>query len=247
MLLSRYLLTIFFFLMSCEDIKKEGSKKKILDGTVKQYYANKVLKNEISYKGGKRNGTAKNYYKNGKLHQQIEYINDKKNGEAITYYESGTVFQITTYENNLMHGLRKKYRPNGKLMAEVPYNYDRPCKGLKEYLLNGSIKKKYPRLEVQPIDNILKNGTYILRVKSSNNTSRIKFYVNTKLGAGGCLQGGEPSTSLKDPGVLEVKFNLPENAFIMEELDFVAEITTTLGNPYIVNTKHNLAIENRGY
>ncbi len=247
MLLSRYLIILFFFLMACEGIKKETSKNKIRDGIAKQYYPNKVLKNEIEYKDGKRNGTAKNYYRDGTLHQQIEYVNDKKNGEAITYYESGTVFQITTYENNLMHGLRKKYRPNGKLMAEVPYNYDRPCKGLKEYLLNGDIKKQYPRLVVQPIDNILKNGTYELNVKSSDNTSRIKFFANTKLGENGCLEGGEPSTSLKEPGVLEVKYNLPENTFIMEELHFVAEITTTLGNPYIIDTKHNLAIENRGF
>ncbi|MEQ8245377.1 MAG: toxin-antitoxin system YwqK family antitoxin [Fulvivirga sp.] len=246
MYLSRYLVISCCFLLACEDLPKETSQNKIKDGVVKQYYANKVLKNEIEYKDGKRNGIAKNYYKNGRLHQQIAYVNDKKNGDAITYYETGKVFQITPYENNLIHGIRKKYRPNGKLMAEVPYNYDRPCKGLKEYLLDGSLKKQYPKLVVQPIDNVLKNGTYILRIKSSDGTSRIKFFVNTKLGANGCLEGGEPSTNLSEPGVLEVKFNLPENTFIMEELHFVAEITTTLGNPYIVLTKHNLAIENRG-
>ncbi|MTI39805.1 toxin-antitoxin system YwqK family antitoxin [Fulvivirga lutimaris] len=245
--LSRLFVLVGFFLLACDDLPKEEAKKKIKDGVVKQYYANKVLKTEIEYKDGKRNGTAKNYYKDGKLHQQIEYANGKKNGEAITYYENGKVYQITPYENDLIHGLRKKYRQNGKLMAEVPYNYDRPCRGLKEFLLDGSLKKQYPKLTVQPIDNVLKNGTYILRIKSSDGTSRIKFFVNTKLGVNGCLEGSEPSTSLTEPGVLEVKFNLPENTFIMEELHFVAEITTTLGNPYITHTKHNLAIENRGF
>lgn len=243
--MTRYFIILFFFLLACDDLPKEGSKKKIKDGVVKQYYASKVVKNEIEYKDGKRHGTAKNYYKDGTLHQQIEYTNGKKNGDAITYYENGKVFQITPYENNLMHGIRKKYRPNGQLMAEVPYNYDRPCKGLKEYLLDGSLKKQYPKLIVDPVDNLLKDGSYILRVKSSDGTSKIKFYVNTKLGANGCLEGGEPSTSQNESGVFEVKFNLPENAFIMEELHFVAEITTTLGNPYITYTKHNLAIENR--
>lgn len=245
--LSRYFILIFFLFAACEADNKEATKKGIKDGVVKQYYPNKVLKNEISYKNGKRNGIAKNYYKDGTLHQQIEYINGKKNGEAITYYESGKVFQVTQYENNLMHGIRRKYRPNGKLMAEVAYNYDRPCKGLKEYLLDGSLKKQYPKLIVDPVDNLLKDGSYVLRVKSSDGTSKIKFYVNTKLGANGCLEGGEPSTAQNEPGVFEVKFNLPENAFIMEEIHFVAEITTLLGNPYVTYTKHNLAIENRGY
>ncbi|MEQ9657830.1 MAG: hypothetical protein RLO00_06860, partial [Fulvivirga sp.] len=65
MYLSRYLVISCCFLLACEDLPKETSQNKIKDGVVKQYYANKVLKNEIEYKDGKRNGIAKNYYKNG--------------------------------------------------------------------------------------------------------------------------------------------------------------------------------------
>lgn len=247
----KLLVGLFGVLLLCScDItleKEKSNKKGIKDGVVKQYWAGKVLKNAISYKNGKRDGLAQTYYKDGKLRQQITYKQDKKHGKAITYYQNGKIYQETPYKNGEIEGVRKKYRQNGKLMAEIPYFNGQPCSGLKEYLLNGNLKKQYPSIQIQEVDNILKNGQFDLLVKMSDGTRNVDFYINVPLSEEGCIAKGAMSRSNHKPGVMKISYNLPTNAFIMEELSIVAVAKTKLGNPYVTFTKHNLAIENRGF
>lgn len=236
-------------LISCDGLmKSEKQSKKIKDGIVKQYRAGNILKTEIMYKNGKRHGVAKNYYGDGKtLHQKIEYKEDKKHGEAITYYENGNIYQSTPYIEDKIEGVRKKYRQNGKLMSEAPYKNDHPCLGLKEYLLDGSLKKKFPKIVFKPKDNILKNGRYDLEVMMSDKSRDVDFYVNTPLSKDGCLIEEFGSRSNYKPGVLRLSYTLPPNAFIMEELSILAVVKTNLGNQYVTTAKYNLAIENSGF
>ncbi len=245
-----------YFLMLCLSVavigcenstEKSSSKKGIKDGVVKQYRAGNILKNEITYKDGKRHGLAKTYYKDGKLRQQIDYVNGQKHGDAITYYEHGKVFQSTPYVSNKIQGIRKKYRKNGQLMAEVPYHNGLPCSGLKEYLLDGSQKRKYPRIVFDEKNTILVNGKFHLEVKMSDGSKRVDFYVNTPLSKDGCLLSDHGARSNYKPGVLKLSYNLPAGGFVMEEVRILAVVKTKLGNPYITEAKHNLAIENRGY
>ena len=222
--------------------KKSKSKK---DGLVKQFYKNGKIRSAINYKGGRKNGLAISYYKDGTPKQEIEYVEDKKHGVAKTYYENGKLFQKTPYENGVKHGVREKYRQNGKLMAEIPYHNGKACKGLKEYLLNGKPKKQYPVIKIQAIDKLIQNNRYILKVKMSDDSKSVKFYKGSL--TDGCLGEGLLALSTPTPGVLELVYNMPPGTFTMEELNFIAETKTKLGNPYIVQKKYNLAIENRGY
>lgn len=238
------LLSVLFF--GCEQSEKKASKKGIKDGVVKQYRAGNILKNEIAYKNGKRHGKAKTYYKDGSLRQEIEYVNDKKNGEAITYYENGKPYQRTPYVADEIEGVRKKYRQNGKLMAEVPYKNGLPCKGLKEYLLDGSLKKMFPKIQFRPIDNILRSGIYELEISMSDGSKNVDFYINTPLSKGGCLLQDFGSRSNSKPGVLTLSYSMPVGTFIMEEIQVLAVVKTKLGNPFITTRKYNLAIENGG-
>ncbi|QSE98378.1 toxin-antitoxin system YwqK family antitoxin [Fulvivirga lutea] len=244
-----FLLLVALLFSSCdmfESNKKKGGKK-IKDGVVKQYRANNVLKNEITYKDGVRHGVAKTYYEDGTLRQKIDYKMGKKHGEAITYYENGNVYQSTPYVENKIHGIRKKYRQNGKLMAEIPYNNDMPCQGLVEYLLDGSKKKNYPSIVFKTNDNILKSGKYDLEILMSDKSRNVDYYINTPLSEEGCLVTEFGARSNYKPGVMKLTYNLPEGTFVMEEIKVLAVVKTRLGNPYITQAKHNLAIENRGF
>lgn len=242
---------------SCEQIEKaisdaENSKKnetkqsKVRDGVIKKYFKNGSLKTAITYHEGVKHGIAKSYYKDGKLRQEINYAENKKQGKATTYYENGKVFQITQYENDTIQGIREKYRQNGDLMAEIPYHGGRACQGLKEYLLNGDLKKKYPKIIINEADNLLRSNKFTLIVKLSDGSKRVKYSIG-KLTKGGCPDEDVFKMNTTKPGILEITYNLKPGMFMMEELNFIAEVKTKLGNPYITQKKYNLAVENKGY
>ena len=243
-------INLFFFILllsavACNPGEKEakGNKKK-KEGLVKQYRADGSLKTEITFKRGKKNGPAKSYYKNGKLRQQIAYVNNVKHGNATTYYENGKPYQVTPYENGKIHGLRKKYRMDGKLAAEVPYHQGVACIGLKEYLLNGNIKKNYPKIVIKEIDNLIKFNEFILRISISDNSSKVVYYLGN-LDSNGCISEDAMRVEPQQPGVLELQYNIGPGMFMMEKLNIIAVVETKLGNPYVVETKYNLAVENR--
>lgn len=233
------------FIVGCGNVgeeKKSGKKKK--DGLVEQFRADGSIKSAINLKNGKRHGIAKSYYKNGDLRQQIEYYNNVKHGLAITYYENGNKYQETPYYNGEIHGTQKKYRLNGKLMAEVPYSNGQPCQGLIEYLLNGEKKKQYPRINIRSVDNLITSNEYSLILSLSDGNKKVEFY-SGQLNDDGCLPHYAIALGETAPGEIEVKYELPEQHFVMEELNFIAKVETKLGNPYIIQTSHYLAIENK--
>jgi hypothetical protein len=241
-------LLILFLLLGCDSLEKSKKpSKKITDGVVKQYRTDGELKNEITFKDGKKHGLAKTYYKDGMLHQEIEYINNVQHGLATTYYETGKVYQITPYDSGKINGIRKKYRKNGDLMAEIPYDHNSPCKGLKEYLLDGSLKKKYPKIIVKTIDNILKNGKYKLRFTISDNSRNVDYYPGTELTKNGCFKEIVRPMSSQKKGMAELTYTLPVGTFLMEEIKMVAVVTTRLGSPFVTDITYNLALENRGF
>ncbi|MDX1629838.1 MAG: hypothetical protein R3345_14120, partial [Fulvivirga sp.] len=61
----------------------------------------------------------------------------------------------------------------------------------------------------------------------------------------GCIPDFAGQLNEYKPGKARITFNLPRNAFIMEEMHFIARMKTKLGNPYITQVKHYLAIENK--
>ncbi|UII22000.1 toxin-antitoxin system YwqK family antitoxin [Fulvivirga ligni] len=242
-----YLLSLFVLLMACEPTTKKESKsqKRPENGEMKQYRADGSVKTLITYKNGKKNGVSKNFYENGKVRQQVEYVDNIKHGTAITYYESGKKFQVTPYVDGKITGVREKYRMNGALTTEAPYKEDKPCSGLKEYLKDGALKKKYPKIMVREIDNTLKNNEYIVELYMSDHSDDVMFYMG-KLDNGGCIASDAMKLVPQKPGLMQLKYNLPPGAFMMEEMNIIALVKTKLGNIYITTKKFNLAAENRG-
>lgn len=238
------------FLSSCVfSISKESTddkeKKKPLEGVVKAYYPDGKLKTEISYKNGKKNGLAREYFENGNVHLEINYVNDVNHGLTKRYYESGFIYHETPYDSGRIHGIEKKYRGEGQLMAEMPYRYGAPCKGLKEYTSDGSLRKKYPSIIITPVNTLLIDERYTLKLTMSDGSKNVSFFKG-KL-ADGCWNDElvllESSREHKGEGLDE--YYIPRGGFIMQEINIVAKVKTRLGNYYITERKYNLAVDNR--
>lgn len=243
---TKYLLVVFLFAIACQPESKEGeeSKRKVKNGIVEQFYPDGSIKNKIPVKNGKRHGRAQSFYKDGTLRQEIDYVNNVKHGEVITYYQNGKKYQVTPYVNGKIEGIRKKYRQNGKLVAEVPYSDGEVCAGLKEYLLNGEEKTGYPELIIKAENNLLKNGTYVLKLSASNGSKDVEYF-NGKLTEGGCIPHYLSPIGPVEGGTAEVIYKLPQGSYVMEELNFIAKIKTRLGNYFITEKSHYLAVEHR--
>jgi antitoxin component YwqK of YwqJK toxin-antitoxin module len=241
---------LLFVVTSCINFEKKdflntedkAKPKKVKDGVFKSHYNNGKVRAEIIYKEGKKEGLAKEYYETGILFREIEYKGGLKEGVAKRYYKNGNVYQITPYINDTIHGVLKKFRENGKLSSEVPYYKGEACMGLVEYTTQGKVKKKYPTIVITPINTILKNGKYILRVSLSDKNKNVEFFEG-KTDSNGCPEYKDYLYTKN--GVSESEFFIPPGGFMMQELNFIARVKTLQGNYYITQKKFNLAIENR--
>jgi hypothetical protein len=241
------LLLILF--IACDQLKNAENtkeKKKELHGVIEINGSNGVIKSSITYIHGKRHGIAKTFYKDGKLRQEINYAYDKKHGVATTYYQNGEKYQETPYDSGMISGIRKKYRENGQIFAEIPFKDDMPGVGLKEYLIDGSLKKNYPTIVIKEKDEILREGKFTLLVSLSNSAKNVKFYRGS-LEESKYLGYSAKEIYPQRKGKAEYKFYVQPGNFLMQEITLIANHTTALGNPYIIKRNYNLAIENSGY
>jgi hypothetical protein len=207
-------------------------------------YANGKRKAEVPYKDGKRNGMSKSYDMKGNISLELPYVNDKREGQSKKYYEGGKqVFQTTEYKDDKMHGVQVKYRLNGAVMSEARFENGYPCAGLKQYLTDNTLKQKYPKIIVKPIDMLETTGSYVLEISMSEKVREVKYYTG-KLSPSGCLSDNLYYVMLDEQrktGIL--KYNLQPGGFLMEELNIIAAVETLQGNTYITQRTYNLAID----
>jgi flagellar hook assembly protein FlgD len=244
----RFALILFLeILVSCDSKKLDSyakHKQPTKDGIVKSYSKNGQLKAELTLKDGKRNGICKNFFPNGKMSLEINYADNLKNGISKRYYESGLVFQETEYQSDQINGLKKKYREDGKLMSIMRYEKDNPCSGLKEFMPDGTQKRIYPKLLIQPVNRLEEKGEYTLILALTEKVRKIHFYKG-KLTSSGCLHSGLESIYYNEKTKKgELKYYLSPGGFLMEEVNIIATFETALGNEYIVEEKFNVAIDN---
>ena len=250
--LRTFILCFFLFLLACTSEKKETKKKaevkgksgKLKSGLVKTYHSNGNVRAEIMYDSGIKNGLAKDFYEDGVIHHEIEYKRGKKNGLAKMYHKNGNLFQSTEYLADEIHGNQTKYREDGKLASIARYSNGTPCTGLKEYTLDGALKKKYPTIVVTPINNLLKDNKYLLRLSMSDKTRAVEYFTGS-LTKEGCL-GDDAQKIWTDAtnGVVDIVYYLPVGGFIMEKVNIIAKVKTLQGNFYLTQRSYNVAIEN---
>ena len=223
------------------EVKKENEKK---NGLVKSYYSDGKIFSVINYKDGLKHGMSYSYFSNGNINLELPYVNGKREGQSKRHYENGKLYQTTEYKNNLIHGFQKKYRENGKPISESRYENDNPCLGLKEYLLNESLKKNYPQIVITPVDELVLKGKYTLLISMSDKSKKAKFYEGN-LTKAGCFSDNLNHILLNEKtGVGAIVYTLPPGGFLMKELNIVALVKTTQGNIYLTQKKFNLSVDN---
>ena len=240
---------ILFFLaltllIACSKPKKEQAANDETDGLVKTYGKDGNLFSEITMKDGKRNGISRNYYKNGRISIEANYKDDVKDGVFKQYYEDGTLSMNFEYTNNRLNGLSKKFRQDGTPAWEARFENDKPCTGLVEYYLNGSLKTDYPRIIIEQEDRLRDLGEYSLIVRLNNDSKPVKFYKG-QLSASGCFdQDKAEELYLDRDGKFKLTYYLSPGDFQMEEVHLVGVLKTAQGNSYLMTRSYNLSITN---
>jgi hypothetical protein len=236
------IISLIIFSFGCSTGKKENQEN---DGLVKHYDKNGKLIQEAHYKDGKLNGLLTDYYiQNGKVLQEVHYLNNFKHGIAKKFYEDGTLSRVTPYDSGVINGVEYKYRKDGKLISEQTFYKGKPCIGLVEYLPDGSLKTKYPQIVITPVDELLRRNRYVLRIHMSDDTKAVKYYVG-KLTDGKYIGKDTEQQSDVKGGVLTIEYYVPEQHFVMEQLNIIAVVKTFHNNDYITQVSYNVSAENR--
>lgn len=124
-----------------EGTYKEGRK----DGVYKEYYSDGVaLKKETPFKEGKLNGIVKTYYTNGKLETEKGYAMSIEDGVERDYdYESGEITTDRNYKNGVLHGSQIAYYSSniGDFIQRATYDNGKMTGSFSEIFTDGTIKK----------------------------------------------------------------------------------------------------------
>ena len=110
----------------------------VYHGTVKWYYENGNLFQDVNYKNGVLFGDRKVYFENGKLKNETTYKNGEIDGEWKEYYENGNTRETGTYEKGEKEGLWKYFYKNGKLKEEGKFVFDKKVDVWKSYFYDGT-------------------------------------------------------------------------------------------------------------
>ena len=107
-----------------------------------QHFVNDKLKEECSYKEGKKEGINTTYYADGKLSSSITYKNNKANGTLIAYQDDGTLWQICNYVEDRIEGTFKEFYSTGNLRSEYTYKNDKPEGAYKLFFADGTLREE---------------------------------------------------------------------------------------------------------
>jgi len=247
-----FLLVLALISMGCDNENNgddssiiRDSVGKIVSGTVKQYDNNDVLHSIREVKNYKLDGKSLIFQKDGKtLKSEVYYKEGKKHGIVKAYYTNGKLYRTYNYSNGLMEGEQKRFRENGQVSSIAFYKEGQPNNTLQEFLINGDLKKKYPKIIVNTDDKMLLTGLYKIRVSMSNKTKRVQYYLG-KLDKDGFIRKDAVRMGSKGSGFFEITYNVGKDQFVIEKLDIIAKVKTKQGNYYITTRPYNVAIENR--
>lgn len=140
----------------------------------KEYYLNGILKNETSYKNGKKDGLKKVYYKTGQLKLEQLFKNGKARGIKKTYYKSGELEYLVPFINGIENGIVKVYYKTGELKQETSI-----VEGKVDGLMKTYFKSGTPETEIN-----YKNGKMEgigIRYYESGNILSKAFFNNEKI------------------------------------------------------------------
>jgi hypothetical protein len=211
--------------------------------TVRSYYRNKQVRAEVTYLGGKRNGMSRSYDAEGVLLLELPYVDDKREGQSKKYYVDGALYQTTEYVDDMFHGKQVKYRADGRMMSEARFERNEPCLGLKEYLEDNTLKKKYPTIVVKVIDDRDTRGQYNLEVSMSEKVKKARYYTGS-LSPGGCIWDQSRFVLLnEETNVGTIMYYIYPGQPLVEDVTITAVVETLMGNSYVTQYKRRITIK----
>lgn len=134
---------------------KEGE----LDGELKCFDNDGIIKNKFHYKKGEKIARAYDY-RNGILYREYDLKGEELHGESIDYYSNGNIKSVENYRDDMLHGTLKSYYMNGQLNDDLYYSNDELTGNFRKYYANGNLM-----LEGTAIDGYI---TEILRKYNSS-------------------------------------------------------------------------------
>jgi len=217
---------------------KEGFKS----GPSKSYYSNSNIKSLTFYKKGKRDSVFYEYFEDGKVKKEGKYKDGKLEGEMKAYYENGKVLSLLNYKNNKKHGEQRYFYDSGQLKAVTDFYDGRPGIKLEEYTSDGKKIKHDLRILTKEVNKLAFEEMYFYLFKLNKSSSDDQFYMG-ELDQGKYLPVSYYTLKKKD-GFFVKDFFVPQYAYLMDKLNFIAVTKTKFGHDLILTKTVNVAINN---
>jgi len=227
-----------------EDKKFSKSVQK-KNGEKKYLYENGNIKSVVNYKDGKKIGTSFTFYKSGEKQYDIPYVDGMKHGKVLWYYKSGKIYRETEYKKGKKSGFQRKYWESGKLKSEMEYHDNMLSIGLKEISNTGKVKST-PSIRVERIDRLKTAGEYILKMKLSNDRSKVEFFFGDLVDGKYIPEDGRGFSRMDvKKGVATFKFKVNRGKQVITDFKIIAIETTRYKNKRVITKNVPISIRNQ--
>lgn len=98
-----------------------GKKKKLKNGTWREYNKHAVMITEGTFLNDLKHGTWRYYYETGTLAIEENYAYDKLHGPYKSFFPEGTLMSEGLYEHNAREGYFQVYNEQGQLVRAILY------------------------------------------------------------------------------------------------------------------------------
>lgn len=106
------------------------------------YDKRRIVLGEYNYVNGTMDGPIKEYFDNGVIKQTGAYVNGRRQGEWITYQPGGQKLMLSRYKNGIKHGWFLAYDDSGKEINRMYFYNGEEYKGERLKLLMSNLKAK---------------------------------------------------------------------------------------------------------
>lgn len=115
----------------------------VIDGDLKEYYANGDLYSVINFKDNLKNGKEVQYYWNKQKSLEASYKDDKLNGSYLSYHSNGNKKEVGQSEDGFFNDLWQVYYDNGILNTEYTYDNGKLNGLYKSYDIDGKLNYEF--------------------------------------------------------------------------------------------------------
>ncbi len=180
----------------------------------KEFYENGKLKNEATFKSGKKHGYEKGFHENGSLRYETQWVNGKQNGEVSSFDEQGNKIKQSFLKMGSYEGPQKEWWANGNLKADRVMKNDEVFSEI-TYSPNGSVVVFEDKLEDKGIVSY-HNGkpfTGIMFLETTRSLTGLPIKVNIETEMVDGLKDGI-RTDFCDNGKIKLQTKFSKDKFV---------------------------------